>query len=327
MKLATIGTNWITSTFIKSAHQSNKLTLYAVYSRSIEKAKEFAKLHSAPIYFNNLNEMALCDEIDIVYIASPNSLHFEQTKLLLKHKKHVICEKPLFSNIDEFNEAYKIAKENGVYLFEAIRNLHTPNFHQLKKELPKIGKIRSALLHYVQYSSRYDSFLKGDIANVFSPDFSGGALVDLGVYPLSLAIHLFGKPNTFSYHPTLLHNGIDGNGTLILQYKDFHCTIICSKISQSHIPSEIHGELGTFILNSSTPTSIEWIDNKTKNPIDIGVEQDSLDMVYEINTFINIIKTKDNLSYEKLKNLSENLLFITENSRKSNGILFHGEKE
>ncbi|MGE8206665.1 Gfo/Idh/MocA family protein [Heyndrickxia sp. NPDC080065] len=325
MRLATIGTNWITSTFIKSALKSKKLNLQAVYSRSLEKAKEFADLHSAPHYYNNLEEMAKRQDIDVVYIASPNSLHFEQAKMLLKHKKHVICEKPIFSNTNELKEAYQIANDHGVYLFEAVRHIYTPNFNQLVNKMPKIGNIRSANLHYIQYSSRYDAFLNGEVPNVFSAEYSGGALVDLGVYPLFLAIKLFGKPVKFSYHPTILQSGIDGNGTLILQYDNFVCTIMCSKISQSYIPSEIHGETGTIIMDSTTPTALEWVENKSKKRTSFDVEQDELDMIYEIETFTNIIQTKDQKAFVQLKQLSETVLSITEAARKQNNILFGGE--
>lgn len=326
MRFATIGTNWITSTFIESARKSGKLTLKAVYSRSIDKAKDFAAKHSVPLYFNDITELAKHPEIDIVYIASPNSLHFDHAKLLLENNKHVICEKPIFSNIKEFTEAYTIADNHGVYLFEAIRNIHTPNINQLVKQLPKIGTIRSALLHYVQYSSRYDAFLDGDTPNVFSTEFSGGALVDLGVYPLSVAIKLFGKPVTYSYHPTILRSGVDGNGTLILQYKEFVCTIICSKISHSYIPSEIHGETGTIIMNSATPTSLELINNKTKERESISVNQEDLDMVYEIDAFTNIIENNDHQAYMKLIQFSETILSITETVRKQNNIIFQTDK-
>lgn len=322
MRLATIGTNWITSTFIESAKKTNQLTLQAVYSRSMEKAKEFAALHGAKNYTDNLQELAENPEIDIVYIASPNSLHFEQAILFLTHNIHVICEKPIFSTTKELEQAYKIAEQHGVYLFEAIRNIHTPNMEQLIKHLSCIGKVRSANLHYIQYSSRYDAFLDGNIPNVFSPKYSGGALVDLGVYPLSLAIKLFGEPENISYHPVILNSGVDGNGTLILKYNDFTCTIMCSKISQSFMPSEIHGESGTIVLNSVTPTTLEWIDHKTNKRTSFEVQQDEHDMIYEINTFIQIIQTKDNNTYNELKQLSTTVLSITEKARKDNNIIF-----
>lgn len=328
MNLATIGTSWITSSFINAAIKSGKLTLHSTYSRSSEKSKEFSQMHQADNFYSDLDEMLSNEEIDVIYIASPNSVHFEHTIKCLKAKKHVICEKPIFSNTKELQAAYQCAKENNVFLFEAIRNIHTPNFHLLAKELTKVGKLRSASLSYLQYSSRYDAFLNGDEPNVFSPAFSGGALVDLGIYPLYMAVTLFGKPNKVHYFPVKLRNGIDGNGTLILQYADFTCTILCSKISHSYLPSEIQGEMGTIVLDkASCITNFEFKDNRSKTSESFSVEQEENDMMYEINHFINVMKTNNTEEYERLKNLSYTVLEITEEARRQNDIIFGTEKE
>ncbi|MBS4172279.1 Gfo/Idh/MocA family oxidoreductase [Bacillus sp. FJAT-49736] len=327
MNLATIGTSWITSRLIDAAFHSGKLTLHSVYSRSEEKAQEFGRMHDAVHTYNNLDEMLKNKEIDIVYVSSPNSLHFEQTMKCLQAKKHVICEKPIFSNIKELNTAYSCAQKNNVFLFEAIRNIHTPNFHLLVKQLHKVGQIRSVSLNYLQYSSKYDAFLSGDEPNVFSPNFSGGALVDLGVYPLFIAVALFGKPFEIHYYPVKLRNGIDGNGTLILKYGDFICTIICSKISDSYLASEIHGEEGTIILDkASTFNHMVWRENKDKSSVVFSVQQEENDMVYELDHFVDIIHLNNTIEYERLKNLSYIVLEITEEARKQNNILFAAEK-
>ena len=271
--------------------------------------------------------MANSPEIQAVYIASPNSVHFEQALTFLKNKKHVICEKPIFSNIAELQEAYQTAEANGVYLFEAIRNIHTPNFRILKDKLQLAGNLRSAMLPYIQYSSRYDLFLKGEVPNIFSSTFSGGALVDLGVYPLYLAVGLFGEPRKVTFHPVILSSGIDGSGTLVLEYQDFVCTILCSKISHSVIPCEIHGEKGTFVLGNAAPISeIQFIDSHTKESEILSVAQEEKDMVYECMNIAEIIEGKDEQQYEKLKDLSQIVLRITEEARRQNNIVFGVEK-
>src|SRR5690242_21687337 len=101
INFATVGTGWITEAFIQAARLSEQYQLVGVYSRTEEKAKQLAQQYNAPNYYTDLEEMAKSDEIQAVYIASPNSLHFEQTLIFLKNKKHVICEKPIFSNAAE----------------------------------------------------------------------------------------------------------------------------------------------------------------------------------------------------------------------------------
>lgn len=327
MNLGTIGTSWITEKFIEAAKESNLLSLSAIYSRNEETAKSFASKHSAEAFFTNIEEMAKSSNVDIVYIASPNSLHFEQAILFLKNKKHVICEKPIFSNTKELEKAFQIAEENGVYLFEAIRNYHSPNFLALKENISKLGQVRSANLHYQQYSSRYDSFLRGEEPNVFSPKFSGGALVDLGVYPTYVAIGLFGKPKSVNYIPVILRNGIDGSGTLVLNYEQFICTIQCSKISQSYTESEIIGEIGSIILDKPSPIEkLTYINHKSKESESIEVSQVENDMLYEIQNIMKIIQQNNETEYKKLQEMSKIVLSITENARRQNGIIFGVEE-
>jgi predicted dehydrogenase len=327
INFATVGTGWITDSFITAALLSGQYRLTGVHSRTEEKAKQLANEYGASNFYTNLEEMAQSEEIDVVYIASPNSLHFEQALTFLKNKKHVICEKPIFSNMAELETAYQTAEENGVYLVEAIRNIHTPNFKILKEKLDMAGPLRSTVLPYIQYSSRYDLFLKGEEPNIFSAVFSGGALVDLGVYPLFLAVALFGKPEKTAYHPVMLRSGVDGSGTLVLQYKGFVCTILCSKIAHSTIPCEIHGEKGTFVLEDAAPISeILFVDSHTKEKEILSVEQEEQNMVYECEVFARIINEKDDEAYQQLKEWSSIVLEITEDARKQNNIIFTSEK-
>lgn len=158
IRFAVIGTNWITRQFVEAAHESGKYKLTAVYSRSLEQAQHFANDFSVEHLFTSLEAMAESDAIDAVYIASPNSLHFSQTQLFLSHKIHVICEKPLASNQAEVDAAIACARENQVVLFEAFKTAYLPNFHLLRRALPKVGKLRKVFFNYCQYSSRYQRY-------------------------------------------------------------------------------------------------------------------------------------------------------------------------
>lgn len=326
IQFGTVGTGWITSAFIEAAQLSGEFKLEAVFSRSEENARILADTYNASKVYTDIEHMAKDEKIDVVYIASPNSIHFEHAMTFLKNKKHVICEKPIFSNTKELSEAYQTAEENGVFLFEAIRNIHTPNFKILKDKLPMSGEIRSAILPYIKYSSRYDLFLDGEEPNIFSADYSGGALVDLGVYPLYLAVALFGAPLKASYHPVLLRSGVDGSGTLVLEYQGFVCTILCSKVSHSTILCEIHGEAGTFVLDDAAPSHIEFFDSHTKESQVLSVPQEEKDMVYECYHFAAIINEDNKQEYENLKKLSQIVLGITEESRRQNDIIYASER-
>ncbi|VTR55054.1 1,5-anhydro-D-fructose reductase [Serratia fonticola] len=104
IRFAVVGTNWITERFIDAAHESGKMRLTAIYSRKLEQAQAFGANYPVEHFFDSLEALAQSDVIDAVYIASPNSLHCQQSLLFLSHKKHVICEKPLASNLREVEQ-------------------------------------------------------------------------------------------------------------------------------------------------------------------------------------------------------------------------------
>lgn len=327
MRLATIGTSKITDSFLNAVQKNGRFTYAGAYSRTEEKAKAFAEKHHGSQWFSSIEKLAAARDIDVVYVASPNGLHFKQVEALLEGGKHVICEKPIFTTLREFDEAFAQAENRNVFLFEAIRNIQTPVFHRLKEELPRAGRLRSAVLKLIQYSSRYDRFLAGDVANVFSPQFAGGALEDLGVYPLYVAIALFGEPEDASYFPVRLSNGIDGSGTLVLNYDGFVCTVLCSKIAHSGLPSEIHGEKGTLSIDSSSDIArLEWTDAHTKETALLAENISDNDKFYEIDHFADVLEQRDTTEYMRLKELSRQVLRIMEKVRKDNGIFFPNDQ-
>lgn len=119
---------------MEAAKHVEDLSLTAVYSRTEEKAKEFANKYDVHTIFTNLEEMAASDDIDAVYIASPNSHHCRQAVLFLQNKKHVLCEKPMASNAAEVKEMIEAAKQNEVLLMEADEINHHAEFRKYKGE-------------------------------------------------------------------------------------------------------------------------------------------------------------------------------------------------
>lgn len=128
MRFGVIGTNWITEEFIQAGQEVEGFSLQAVYSRTIERAKEFADKYHAPFAYNSLEEMTASKNVDAVYIASPNSCHAEQAIQCMDAGLHVLCEKPLASNVFEVEEMIQAAKRNDVLLMEAVKSTLLPNF-------------------------------------------------------------------------------------------------------------------------------------------------------------------------------------------------------
>ncbi|KNC89035.1 Gfo/Idh/MocA family protein [Trabulsiella odontotermitis] len=291
IRFAVIGTNWITRQFVDAAHETGKYKLTAVYSRSLEQAQTFANDYLVEHLFTSLEDMAQSDAIDAVYIASPNSLHYPQTRLFLSHKKHVICEKPLASNLREVESAIALARENQVVLFEAFKTASLPNFLTLQQSLSKVGKLRKAFINYCQYSSRYQRYLDGENPNTFNPAFSNGSIMDIGFYCLASAVALWGEPHGVQASATLLESGVDAHGTVVLDYGDFDVTLHHSKVSDSVQPSEIQGEAGSLVIEKiSECQKLSFIPRGGKAQ-DLTQPQHINTMLYEAETFARLVET------------------------------------
>ena len=293
IRLAVIGTNWITRQFVDAAHETGSYKLTAVYSRSEAQAKSFADDYLVERLFTSLDEMARCDEIDAVYIASPNSLHFPQTRLFLSHKKHVICEKPLASNSDEVEAAIALARENQVVLFEAFKTASLPNFLLLQQSLQKVGKLRKAFLNYCQYSSRYQRYLDGENPNTFNPAFSNGSIMDIGFYCLATAVALWGEPHGVQATATLLESGVDAHGVAVLDYGDFSVTLQHSKVSDSVLASEIQGEEGSLLIEKIAECQKVAFVPRGGKAQDLSQPQHINTMLYEAQAFARLVEENE----------------------------------
>lgn len=327
IRFGIIGTSWITEEFIRCASLTGDFTLNAVYSRTTEKAKAFADKHGAKHFFTDLAAMAQSDVIDAVYIASPNSHHAEQAMLFLANHKHVLCEKPMASNVKECSAMIDTARKNQVLLMEAMKSTFLPNFKSVQENLPKIGKIRKVFSNYCQYSSRYDIFKAGRHVNTFDPAFANGSIMDIGVYCIYPVVFLFGSPEAVSANATMLESGIDGCGSITLHYPDMEAIISHSKIADSFIPSEIQGEKGNILIDKiSTQDNVKIIyrDGSTE---DITCQQSADIMYYEAQEFINLIKAKQTESTINTFSLALAVANVVETARQQIGLIFPADKK
>jgi predicted dehydrogenase len=283
INFAVIGSNWITEKFVNGTLVNNDLKLTAVYSRTLTTAQNFAAKFNVQHSFNDLQALSQFDDIDAVYIASPNSLHFEHALLMLKKGKHVICEKPLASNIQQVETLYQAATANNVILFEAFKTAYLPNFAQIKNNLHKLGKLRKAHINYCQYSSRYQKYLDGENPNTFNPYFSNGSVMDIGYYCVAFTVALFGKPLHIQADAVLLASGVDGCGSILLNYGDLSVTIDHSKISHSDLQSEIQGEQGNMLIKHFS--ECEQVTLVTESAMDLTQDQHENSMSYEASFF------------------------------------------
>lgn len=324
MKLATIGTSWICKKFVAAAKETKKYEHVAIYSRKQETGVHFSKAVeslSATVY-TDLELMAQQNDIDVVYIASPNAFHLNQVLTCLKHKKHVICEKPIFTNCKELDIAFKCAEENGVFLFEAIKNMYDPNFEILKQTVSNLGNVRQVSLHFNRSSARFVDLFNGNNDAESSNELSSGALMDVGIYPLYTAVGLFGAPNSVRYQ-AVVKSGVDMSGVLLMEYSRFVCVISNSKLSTSFHKNEIQTQDTTIVFESgSSYHPIKIVDLASKSEQAVRQVEVENNLFPEANAFADFIERKDNKKYLAGKVMSRTVLKIIEECRKQNGIIY-----
>lgn len=320
IRIGTVGTSNITQKFLSAAKESKRIHYGAAYSRNMEKAKDFAQRFGADKSYDSLKEMAEDKDLDAVYIASPNFLHFEQTMLFLRAGKHVLCEKSLASNSWEAKQMIEYANEHSLVLLEAIRPIFDPGYAAIESNISKLGTIRQIRLCFGRYSSKYDDFLEGKSPNIFEPKCSAGALMDMGVYCVHPLVGLFGFPKQLQSACVKLSNGIDGNGLILGTYSDMIAELSYSKISDSQLHSEIQGELGTMIISDiSSPEDIKISYKNGKEEI-LEVPVCENNMVYEAIAFADAIENQtDTARYHKISLLAMKLM---DEVRKQQSIIF-----
>lgn len=332
INLGIIGTNWITDQFVQAAHETGKYQLAAVYSRRLETAQNFGEKYGDVEYATDLDTFFGIEHLNTVYIASPNSLHFEQAKQGILAGKNVIVEKPAFSTPKEMDEIIELANQKKVFFFEAARNIHEQAFKTVADFLPFKDHIIGADFSFMKYSSRYDQVLDGQEPNIFSPHFSGGALADLGVYPIYAALAWFGMPKESIYFGQKISTGVDGIGTGVLRYDNFDVTIRTGKISDSFQQSEIYLSNGTLVMNAVNSISeAVFHDRDHQRREKLNVHQLENPMVEEANVFAEVILNPTDrelgTDYEEWVELARNVNQVIYDMRKSAGIVFDADEK
>jgi predicted dehydrogenase len=298
LRFGLIGTNFITDWVIAGARQDKRFRAEAVCSRTPQTAAAFAAKHGIPHTFTSPEEMAQSPLIDAVYIASPNSLHASQSILFMRNGKHVLCEKPFASNLAEAEQMVAEAQANGVTLMEAMKPTLTPNFRSVCDNLGRIGRVRRYFASFCQYSSRYEACRQGVVPNVFSPTFSGGATMDVGVYTIYPMVALFGRPQRVEASGLMLPSGVDAQAAVNFLYDGMNATVIYSKITNSSLPTEIQGEEGNITLDRISIISNVTYTPRTPpargrgsqpEPQDISAVTGKDEYYYEISEFIDLV--------------------------------------
>ncbi len=325
LRLGTIGSGSIVHTILDNVKIVDGIRLTAVYSRTEEKGSQLAAEYGAERVYTDLDAFLGDEEMNTVYIASPNLLHYEQTKKALLAGKHVICEKPFCTKAEQARELTALAKEKQLFLADAVPTAFLPNLEALKKELPKVGRVKLVLGNYSQYSSRYDQVLKGEVPNVFNPQYAGGCLMDINFYNVYLSTALFGKPKSFVYYPNRWGELVDTSGVLVMQYDGFVGSLAGAKDTWGVNYFQIEGEKGHIYIKDGS-NGIAEVRVVTKDSEEtINLQENPEWRFYEVQKLTEYMLAGDYEAVYGRLDVMIDVVEILEDARKKAGILFPGE--
>lgn len=245
-KWGIIGCGNIVEKFIKSLQQLPDTELMAVASKSAERASLFAKKFNVPLWYNNYGELVRNPDIDAVYVATTHNYHFENSKLCLEHGKPVLCEKPFTVNAQETAKLIELSRKNGVFLMEAFWTRFLPSTRKLVELLDQgvLGDVRLVKADFC-YDWPFDPE-----SRVYNPALAGGALLDVGVYPINFAQMIFhSDPVEIQSVASISKTGIDEQSAYLFRYKDGEMAVMHAAVNtETRHDAWIHGTKGYIHL-------------------------------------------------------------------------------
>ena len=292
MNFCAVGTGAITKSMLAEYQRSSVLRCVAICSRDEARGRAVADAFGIEKVFTSMEEMLKDPSVELVYVASPNSLHYAQTKACLEAGKHVICEKPFTPTLAEAAELVTLAKEKSLFLFEAITTAHHPHYEVIRSRIPELGSLKLVMCTFCQFSSRYPALMAGTAAPVLDPAYKGGALMDINLYNVHFAVGLFGAPEAVHYYPNIHTNGVDTSGVLILEYPGFVCQCVGAKDCAAHNGVQIVGDGGSIRVTPGA-SNCQYVEISVRGKETEHLEVPEEQWYYEVQDISKIVAAGD----------------------------------
>ena len=261
MKIGILGAGNISRKVAPALVALPEVDCYAVASRDLEKAKTFAAEFGFEKAYDNYEALLSDPAVELVYVATPHSHHFEHMMLCLEHGKNVICEKAFTMNAQQAKEVCAAAREQGLYVAEAIWTRYMPSRKMIQDILDSgiIGKPNTLTANL--------SYVISDKRRIYDPALAGGALLDIGVYGLNFALMHFGSDIVrMESSVTKMDTGVDGMEVITLHYRDGRMAVLTHSVyCRSDRMGIIHGDKGYLVVeNINNPQSIQVFDTEDR---------------------------------------------------------------
>lgn len=257
MKVAILGAGRIAHIAANTLSALPEFQLWAIAARELSRAEDFAREHGFQKAYGSYEEMLRDPDVELVYIATPHSHHYEHIMLCLKAGKHVLCEKSFTMNADQARKAAQFAREQGLYLAEAMWTRYMPSRAMIDRLLDSgiIGKV-----HMMTANLCYPTI---DNERIIRPELAGGALLDLGVYGLNFAMMHFGSDIAgIETTAQLTDTGVDAMENITLHYGDGRMAVLTHSVcARSDRCGVFYGDKGYVVVKTiNNPKTISVYD-------------------------------------------------------------------
>lgn len=238
--------------------------LIAVASRDHQRADDFARQHDAALSFASYEALVTCDKVDVIYVATPHGFHHEHTLLCLNHGKAVLCEKAFALNSRQVGEMIEAAKRNNVFLMEAFWTKFIPQYEKTVKiiESGELGELRMIQADFGFHAPEPKP------QRIYDPQLGGGALLDIGIYPVFLAVSLLGRPIEVKAVMTPYPSGVDEQIAITLRFPNDVLAILSASFStDTPVEATIMGTGGYLRMRDRFYNPVSTIEVvKDRNP-------------------------------------------------------------
>ena len=324
MKIGVLGTGGIVKSVTPTLKQIENMECYAIASRTMEKAKEAAEQYGYSKAYGSYEELVQDPQVELVYIATPHSRHYEDMQLCIKHKKPVLCEKAFTMNAAQAKEIKELANKEGVYVAEAIWTRYMPSRKLIQEVLD------SGIIGNVSILTANLSYTISQNYRIVAPELAGGALLDVGVYGLNFAIMHFGKEiERIESSVQFTDTGVDGMESITLFYKDGKMAVLTHGIyGRSDRKGIFYGDKGYIVVeNINNPQSISVFDQEDKLIKRIDVPAQISGYEYQFTECMDRITKNETESGSMPLDDSIYVMEVADSIRKQWGLTYPQEKE
>ena len=323
MKIGVLGTGGIVGKVVQTLKQMPEIECYAIASRTEKRAKEAAEEYGFEKAYSTYEQLVADPEVELVYVATPHSRHYDDMKLCVEHGKPVLCEKAFTMNAKQARDIKKLAAEKGVFVAEAIWTRYMPSRQMICEMLDGgvIGKVSTLTANL--------SYIISGKHRIVTPELAGGALLDVGVYGLNFATMHFGTDiERIESSVQFTETGVDGMESITIFYKDGRMAVLTHGIyARSDRKGIFYGDKGYMVVeNINNPQSISIFDTEDRLVKRVDVPEQISGYEYQFAECMEQIKKGE---IESVSMPLDDSIFIMETMdaiRKQWGLVYPQEK-